>query len=183
MGVTAGRTGGAVRQLSAECWYWTKQHWYAGTLTVACSLFMATSWTENSAANDFTGRLEMMANRGGGIMVVSTVAECAETLESVGRLAQRLKETGVAVLGLVVADGSSESALKRVMDRANVRFTHESVRWREVAGFAAWTGTPVVVGVGDDGRVLFVEHVSSTLSQSADLSQLAARLGAQRRAE
>lgn len=155
--------GNRVSRHAVAMWNRAKTSWYAGALTVACTLFTASYWLDQRDADSLDSHLQEVAERGGGLVVVYSGMECAYTLDDLGDLTDRLQADGVPIVGLVFTDGVAEEILRRVMERAAERFPHTRVRWRTVRSIAELTGTPMVVGVDAAGRIRFAEHVDSLL--------------------
>lgn len=158
------RTGMLPRRVG-KGWSLVKPHWYAGALTLTCGLFLANAWHDQSrdrrATTELQYKLGAMALQGGGVFVVTGAGECVATLQAIGNVARRLMDSGVSVGGLVLQDGTAPEVFEAVLEAANERFPHEPVRWEAIQPLARITGLPALFGVSSEGRVTFVEHVSS----------------------
>ncbi len=172
------RAGVLLRSVGAG-WGAVKPHWYAGALTLTCGLFMANAWYDQSrdqrALSELQYKLGAMALQGGGVFVVTGAGECVATLEAIGNVAQRLMDAGISVGGLVLQDGRATEVYEAVLEAANERFPHEPVRWEAIQPLAGITGTPALLGVSSEGRVTFVEHVSSIVRANPAGAEDAAR--------
>lgn len=166
-------------------WRQVRLHWFSASLMVACSLFLADGAVEwlagRRAAVEYQNKVAETVQKGGGILVNSGALECVGTLDAVADIVESVTKVGVAATGLVIGDGVNGAVLDAVLAKANQRFRHESVSWNAVRRIVGVTGTPVFLGIGADGNVAFVEHVSSIVRANPDgpanaADRLAARL-------
>ena len=163
-----------------------RHHWFAGSLLLACTLFLVGNWSErlsgHRATVELQTRLADKAQAGGGVLVVTGSLECVRTLEAIGTIVEFMTAAGVAASGLVVDDGVSREVLGAVLAAANKRYPHDTISQDAVGGVVSLTGTPAFVGVSPEGDVVFVEHVSSVVRGSSGAEDaahhLAIRLGA-----
>lgn len=158
--------GNRASRLAVAMWNQVKRSWYAGALTVACTLFTASYWLDQRDADSLDGHLQEVAERGGGLVVVYSGLECDYILRFLFNLTDRLQADGVPVVGLLFTDSETELFTDRFsswLQEAADRLPHEHVRWRTVRPIAELTGTPMVVGVDASGRIRFAEHVDSLL--------------------
>lgn len=145
------------KSLPSSAWRYIRDQWYVCGLTLASVFFVygiAVDWR--------AGRhLESMVQEfddGSGLLVVTQVGECVQTLVDIDEVVDHLQDLGVPVHGLVIEANHSSQLVAAVVEQANTRFRHETVAWRVVQPLLSLIGTPAVIGVSREGRVLFVDH-------------------------
>ena len=160
-------TLGPSNSLSVSVGRYLRPRWYVCGLTVASMLFGYGAVADLRAGRTLTSMVNNLRGEGGGLLVVTQVGECVQTLTQLDEVAGLLQDSGMAVHGLVIKGGHGPDLLAAVLRQANKRFPHEAVSWRIVQPVLGMMGTPALIGVGPGGRIRFVDHVPTVLPGSA----------------
>ena len=139
-------------------WRWAIANWRIGCLTTACLLFTMSTLRELVAVREFQGHITTLADTGGGVLFVTSPAECIRTVEIADSVAESLEPRGITVTGLIVRDGMGAEGVRLVLEMANARFPHSLVSARGTASFLGRTGTPVALRIESSGEIAVLER-------------------------
>lgn len=164
----------AGRSLLLGTWRRVGPRLFTGALALACIVFSVNSVRDRLALHEFEGHVASLADVGGGVLFVFRLADCLETAEVVEEVGHILGDNGVAVMGLIIADGLTDQGLRLALEGARERFDHEATSMRGARAFAGRIQTPLVLAVTSNHSVVASEYFGSV--ELAGVPGLADRL-------
>ena len=147
---------------------------FTGALALACIVFSVNSVRDRLALLEFEGHVANLADVGGGVLFVFRPADCLETAEVAEEIGHVLGDNGVAVMGLIIADGLTDQGLHLALAGARERFDHETTSMRGARAFAGRIQTPLVLAVASNHSVVALEYFGRV--ELAGVPSLAERL-------
>ena len=75
--------------LAVSVWSYFRPRWYQSGLTIATLLFVYSTAADLRAERTFTAMVRALGDEGGGLLVVTQVGECVQTLAQLDEVAGR----------------------------------------------------------------------------------------------
>lgn len=136
--------------------------WRPVVLALSCLLLLAARHRDRAALAVFHDHLLEVGQSGGGVLFIVSPTDCITNADQVRRhLAPALANDGLAVKGLLVADGLAAADRHRVLEVVRSYFPHETIALRSVIPIIRHTGTPVALTVDANGRIERIEVVTA----------------------
>ena len=149
-------------------------------LMLAVGMFIAARLVDFRAQREMEHYREMVAAKGGGVIVVSQPVDCIALSNVSARLAESLKDESVHIQGLIIRDLGSPQVLEEATRIANSRFPHAVIGRRAAARALKTAGfdtTPVAIVVDSAGRSVAMMQITG---HSDVIEDLLAVIGASR---
>ena len=126
------------------------RHWKIATCFAACSLFTIAALQQSAGRRELDGHIREMATAGGGVLLVVSEADCAESAPVSEAVAAILATAGVRITALVLPYGLGR--MDELLAAGNDHFPHFAVSSR-VGPSLGRIGTPVAMAIGPSGRI------------------------------
>lgn len=141
-------------------------------LVLTVGMFIVVRLVDFRAQREMVHHREMIAAKGGGVIMVSQPLDCIELSDVSERIAEKMTADSVHIHGLIIRDLESSQVFEEATRIANSRFPHFGIGRRaaaralRAAGFAT---TPVAIVVDSAGRIVAMKQITGHPNLIEDL--------------